>query len=196
MSNRELHRVCVFCGSRSGEGDKYEPQARALGTALAHSGIALVYGGASVGLMGAMADAALLAGGEVIGVLPRALMLKEVAHAGLSKLHIVGSMHERKALMAELSDGFIALPGGFGTLDELFEILTWAQLGIHHKPIALVNWRDFFTPLLTYIAHTVREGFVSEENLRLLLTCDEAVEAIELLRGYGTKGPTEPLPLI
>ncbi len=193
MSNRELHRICVFCGSRSGDGDKYLPQATALGTALAHSGLGLVYGGASIGLMGALADAALLQGGEVIGVLPRGLFQKEVAHAGLSDLHVVGSMHERKAKMAELSDGFIALPGGFGTLDELFEILTWAQLGIHHKPIVLVNWQGFYSPLLAFVGQMVQEGFVSEENQRLILTCDEAVEAIELLRGFGTPEPP-PLP--
>ena len=158
-------------------------QARALGTALAHSNLGLVYGGASVGLMGALADAALDEDGEVIGVLPQSLMLKEIAHAGLTDLHVVGSMHERKAMMAELADGFIALPGGFGTLDELFEILTWAQLGLHHKPIVLVNWGNYYTPLLKFIEHAAKEGFVSAENQRLeRLTSDYGMWSLAYLQ--------------
>lgn len=158
--------------------------ARALGTALAAEGRGLVYGGAQVGLMGAVADAALAAGGEVIGVLPRALMTRELAHPGLSALHVVDSMHARKALMAELADGFIALPGGFGTLDELFEILTWAQLGIHHKPVVLLNWRGFYSPLLAFLARAHGEGFVAALDQRLLLVGDDAESALALLHQY------------
>lgn len=184
MSKPQLRRVCVFCGSRPGAHDHYMEDARRLGEALAKGGLGLVYGGARVGLMGAAADAALAAGGEVIGVLPRALMRAELAHPGLSALHIVGSMHERKALMAELADGFIALPGGFGTLDELFEILTWAQLGIHHKPVVLLNFGGFYDPLLEFIAHMQRQGFVAAADGMLLRSCSDAAAALSLLRDY------------
>jgi uncharacterized protein (TIGR00730 family) len=196
MTKRELRRVCVFCGSRPGEHETYLEQASALGTALGRGGVGLVYGGASVGLMGAVADAALLAHGEVIGVLPRSLLQKEIAHAGLHALHVVESMHARKALMAELCDGFIALPGGFGTLDELFEILTWAQLGIHHKPIVLVNWRGFYSALLSFLEYAAEEGFVTRDNLRLLRVCDDAATALQLLRDAPAPtrvGPEPPL---
>lgn len=184
MSKPQLRRVCVFCGSRPGAHDYYMEDARRLGEALAKSGLGLVYGGAQVGLMGAVADAALAAGGEVIGVLPRALMRAELAHPGLSALHIVGSMHERKALMAELADGFIALPGGFGTLDELFEILTWAQLGIHHKPVVLLNFGGFYDPLLGFIEHMQRQGFVAAADGMLLRSCNDAAAALSRLRDY------------
>lgn len=197
MSKQELRRVCVFCGSRDGMHAQYRAQAQALGTALAQSGLGLVYGGAQVGLMGAVADAALAAGGEVIGVLPDSLMRKELAHPGLTALHVVRSMHERKALMAELSDGFVALPGGFGTLDELFEILTWAQLGIHHKPVALLNGQGFFNPLLTFIDHLHAQGFVSAADKQLLLVCSDADAALRRLRDYvpaprASKEPAVP----
>lgn len=184
MTKRELRRVCVFCGSRMGAHEYFAEQARALGTALVQAGLGLVYGGARVGLMGALADATLAAGGEVIGVLPRALMRTELAHPGLHALHVVGSMHERKALMAELADGFVALPGGYGTLDELFEILTWAQLGIHHKPIVLLNWRGYYDPLLEFLEHTERQGFVAGTDQRLLLVGADATTALALLREY------------
>ena len=167
-----------------GAHEYFAEQARALGTALVQAGLGLVYGGARVGLMGALADATLAAGGEVIGVLPRALLRSELAHPGLSALHVVGSMHERKALMAELADGFVALPGGYGTLDELFEILTWAQLGIHRKPIALLNGRGFFDPLLSFLEHAEREGFVVGGDQRLLLTAPDATTAFAQLREY------------
>ena len=158
-----MKRVCVFAGSSSGRGAGYLSAATMLGQALAERGIGLVYGGARVGMMGAVADAVLVSGGEVIGVIPRALVEKEVAHTGLTDLRVVTSMHERKALMADLSDGFIAVPGGWGTLDEFFEILTWAQLGIHRKPCGLLNVEGYFDRLLSFLDHTVDQGFVRRE---------------------------------
>jgi uncharacterized protein (TIGR00730 family) len=161
-------RVCVFTGSRSGAKGSYTETAVALGDALARRGMGLVYGGAQIGLMGAVADAALAAGGEVIGVLPESLQAREIAHANLTELHIVDSMHTRKALMVERSNAFVALPGGFGTLDELFEILTWAQLGLHQKPIALLNVEAYFDPLLRFIEQAGREGFLHQTHRDLL----------------------------
>jgi uncharacterized protein (TIGR00730 family) len=145
--------------------------AHALGQELAAHGLTLVYGGASVGLMGVVADSALAAGGAAIGVLPKGLFIREVAHAGLTELREVGSMHKRKALMADLADGFIALPGGFGTFDELFEIVTWAQIGIHRKPIGLLDVEGYFAPLLALVRHATREGFIPEGQSELL-ACD------------------------
>lgn len=164
-----MRRVCVFSGSRPGARPDYASIARALGGAIARRGLGLVYGGASVGVMREIADAALGAGGEVIGVIPRALVDREVAHHGLTELRVVDTMHVRKATMAELADGFVALPGGFGTLDELFEILTWAQLGMHRKPVGLMNVCGFWDPLLALVDHTVKEGFVPEDQLGLFL---------------------------
>ena len=164
-----MRRVCVFSGSRPGARPDYASAARALGGAIAQNGCGLVYGGASVGVMREIADAALAAGGEVIGVIPRALVDREVAHHGLTELRVVDTMHVRKATMAELSDGFVALPGGFGTLDELFEILTWAQLGMHRKPVGLVNVCGFWDPFLALVDHTVKEGFVPEDQRGLFL---------------------------
>jgi uncharacterized protein (TIGR00730 family) len=164
-----VKRVCVFSGSRPGSREEYADGARALGQELVRQGIGLVYGGASVGLMGVVADAVLRANGEVIGVLPKVLVDREVAHLKLTKLHLVGSMHERKQLMSELSDGFVAMPGGYGTLDELFEILTWAQLGIHAKPIALFDVAGFWGPLGALLEHMVREGFIPDDQLALLM---------------------------
>jgi uncharacterized protein (TIGR00730 family) len=163
-----MQRICVFCGSSEGARPAYRQAAEALGGELARRGIGLVYGGASVGLMGAVADAALAAGGEVIGVIPRALFKTEVAHTHLTMLYEVTSMHERKAKMADLADAFIALPGGFGTFDELFEMLTWGQIGIHSKPIGLLDIADYFTPLLALMRHAVGEGFVPPRNLDLI----------------------------
>jgi uncharacterized protein (TIGR00730 family) len=168
----ELRRVAVYCGSRDGGDPAFARAAEDMGAALAARGIGVVYGGATVGLMGRVADAALAAGGEVVGVLPQALEARELAHQGLSELHVVGSMHERKALMADLADGFIALPGGLGTLDELFEVMTWAQLGIHAKPIGLLNIAGFFDPLLAMVDQFVAQGFVDAE-LRVALAVDE-----------------------
>ncbi len=153
-------RLCIFCGSSMGTKTEYADAARALGRLMAARGIGVVYGGASVGLMGAVADAALEAGGEVIGVIPRVLWEREVGHTGLTDLHVVDSMHERKALMAELSDGFIALPGGIGTFEELFEVWTWAYLGLHRKPVALLDTAGFYAPLTTFIESAAQAGFI------------------------------------
>jgi len=166
---RTWKAICVFCGSSLGIRPSYRLAASELGQLLAAAGLTLVYGGGNVGLMGIVADSALAAGGEVIGVIPQALVAKEVSHSGLTKLHIVNSMHERKALMVSLSDGFVALPGGFGTADELCEILTWAQLGIHQKPVGLLNVDAFFDPLLEWMNHATREGFIRPEHRHLLL---------------------------
>lgn len=179
-----MQRICVFCGSSMGKNGAYRDAAAALGRLLAREGIGLVYGGASVGLMGTVADAALAAGGEVIGVIPRALEAKEIAHAGLSALNVVETMHERKALMAELSDGFIALPGGMGTFDEFFEVVTWAQLGIHAKPFGLLNVAGYYDQLTAFLAHAVAEGFVKNE-LREMIAVEERPEA--LLERFRTR---------
>ena len=183
-----MRRLCVFLGSNTGRRPQYEQAAVALGTILAQQGIALVYGGASVGLMGALADAALKAGGEVIGVIPQRLVDKEIAHTGLSDLRIVGSMHERKALMAELSDGFIALPGGAGTLEELFEVWTWAQLGSHAKPCAMLNVEGYFDRLLGFLDHSVEESFMRREHRDMLLSAQDSAELLDKLRSY--RAPT------
>lgn len=164
-----MKRVCVFCGSRNGTRDQYVGSAKRMGEALARRGIGLVYGGGGIGLMGVLADAAVSAGGNVIGVIPEALMGREVAHGGLADLRVVASMHERKALMAELADAFVALPGGFGTLEEFCEVLTWAQLGIHRKPCGLLNVEGFFDPLLSLFDHAVREQFVSPDHRSLVV---------------------------
>ena len=164
-----MKRLCVFCGSASGRQPVYADAARTLATALLARGLGLVYGGGSVGLMGILADAVLAGGGEVIGVLPRGLARKELAHDGLTELHVVDSMHERKALMASLSDGFVALPGGLGTLEEVLEVLTWAQLGIHRKPVGLVDVGGYWRGLLALLRHAVEEGFVRPEYAALLL---------------------------
>ena len=179
-----MTKLCVFTGSSSGVRPEYTAAARQLGLALAQQRIALVYGGARVGLMGVLADAALGAGGHVIGVMPEALIAKEVAHRGLSELKVVKSMHERKALMAEISDGFVAMPGGFGTLDELFEILTWAQLGLHRKPCGLLNAHGYFDSLLDFVAHSVAEGFVRKEHAAMLSVASSATALLEMLASY------------
>ena len=158
-----MDRICVFAGSNPGTSATYRAAADELGRTLARRRIGLVYGGARVGLMGALADAALASGGEVIGVIPEALVAREIAHAGLSELRLVGSMHERKALMNELADGFIALPGGWGTLEEWFEVLTWGQLGLHRKPCGLLNAAGYFDGLLRFIDHMIQQGFVRPE---------------------------------
>jgi uncharacterized protein (TIGR00730 family) len=176
--------MCVFCGSSSGSRPAYAEAARALGEALARRGLGLVTGGGRVGLMGVITDAAMGAGGEVIGVIPEALAAKEVAHAGLTELRVVGSMHERKAIMAELSDGFVALPGGFGTLEEFFEVLTWAQLGLHPKPCALLNVAGYYDPLLSLLDHAVAEGFVKPIHRALVLVEAEPERLLERVREY------------
>ena len=177
-------RLCVFCGSNAGQDPVYRQTARALGEALAAHGIGLVYGGASVGLMGAVADAVLAKGGEVTGVMPQALVDKEIAHEGLSDLRVVGSMHERKALMAELADGFIALPGGLGTFEELFEVWTWAQLGYHRKPCALLNAGGFYDKLTDFLDDVVERGFVKPIHRAMLIVESEPAALIEAVRAY------------
>jgi uncharacterized protein (TIGR00730 family) len=184
MKRRELKCVCVFAGSSPGALTDYAGCAAALGRDLAQQGITLVYGGGRVGLMGALADAALGEGGNVIGVIPQALAAKEVAHSGLTELRIVASMHERKATMAELSDAFVALPGGLGTLEELFEVLTWSQLGLHAKPCALLNVAGYYDHLLTFLEHATSERFVRAEHRHMLLLAESPREIIEHLRGY------------
>ncbi len=164
-----MKRVCVFCGSSAGKNAVYREAAAALGRTLARRGLGLVYGGGSIGLMGIVADAALAAGGEVVGVIPRALQLRELAHGKLTTLHVVGSMHERKAKMAELAHAFVALPGGMGTLEELAEILTWGQLGLHARPCGLLDVAGYYRPLIAFLDHAVAEGFVRPEHRRLLL---------------------------
>lgn len=163
-----MKRLCVFCGSATGNDARYADEARALGTLLARRGWELVFGAGHIGLMGILADAAIQAGGHVIGVIPQALVDRELAHQGLGELRIVRSMHERKALMADLSTAFAALPGGYGTLDELFEILTWSQLGIHDKPIGLINTAGFFDPLLAWLDRAIADGFIRSGHRKLL----------------------------
>lgn len=164
-----LRRICVYCGSSPGSDPAHRAAAHALGAFLARSGLGLVYGGGNVGLMGAVADGALSEKGEVIGVIPQSLMEKELGHDGVMQLHVVGSMHERKQMMVDLSDGFIALPGGFGTLDELFETLTWLQLSFHDKPVGLLNMGGFFDGLIDFISHMSRSGFVKPEHAACVL---------------------------
>jgi uncharacterized protein (TIGR00730 family) len=163
-----IKRICVYCGSNSGSRPVYTDAAREMGTILAQRHIDLVYGGGRVGLMGTIADAALAAGGKVTGVIPAALVAKEVAHLGLKDLRVVTSMHERKALMVDLADAFIALPGGFGTLEEFCEVLTWAQLGLHRKPHGLLNVAGFYDPLLAFFDHAVAEKFIRPIHRRLV----------------------------
>jgi uncharacterized protein (TIGR00730 family) len=162
-------RYCIFCGSAPGNNPEFLDAALATGAALAARGIGIVYGGGNVGLMGAVADSALAAGGEVIGVIPGGLVRREVAHRGLTRLDVVDTMHERKTRMHELSDGFLILPGGFGTLDELFETLTWAQLGIHQKPTGLLSVAGYFAPLISFLDGAVSGGLLKSEHRQLLL---------------------------
>ena len=176
-----LKNVCVFCGSRAGARTEYTEAAAALGAGLARRDLTLVYGGAKVGLMGTVADAARNAGGLVIGIIPQALVLKEVAHQGLEDLRIVGSMHERKAQMAELADAFIALPGGFGTFEEFFEVVTWAQIGLHRKPCALLNVAGYYDPLIALIDHAVTEDFASAAHRRLIVTDTDAERLLDTI---------------
>jgi len=179
-----MRSLCVFAGSSPGARPDYARAAAELGTAVAARGWTVVYGGASIGLMGVLADAALAAGGRVIGVIPDALLRKEVAHGGLSELRIVTTMHERKALMAELSDGVAALPGGFGTLEELFEMLTWAQLGFHQKPCGLLNAAGYFDPLLAFLDRSVSERFVHPAHRDILLSHASAEALLDALESW------------
>ncbi len=164
-----MKRICVFCGSNKGTNEAYADAARRMGAVLVDRGLGLVYGGGAVGLMGIIADAVLERGGEVIGVIPDSLFAKEVGHAGLTQLHLVRTMHERKALMADYADGFIAMPGGFGTLDEFCEIVTWAQLGLHRKPCGMLNVEGYFDPFLGLVDTAIRDGFIRSEHKGLML---------------------------
>ena len=184
MSKRSISRVCVFCGTEHGARTDFRDAARDLGALFADEEITLVYGGGRVGLMGVLADAVLERGGDVIGVIPRALDTKELAHAGLTEMHVVDSMHERKAMMADLADGFIALPGGLGTFEEFFEILTWAQLGIHRKPCGLLNVAGYFDKLIALLDHSVEEGFVRPEHRKLVLVEHDRRRLLEQMRCY------------
>lgn len=187
-----MRTVCVFCGSSAGHSPAWTVTARKLGTALAERGLAVVYGGAHVGTMGALAGGALEAGGEVIGVMPQRLVDREVAHTSLTRLEVVATMHERKARMAELADAFIALPGGFGTLDELFEILTWAQIGLHAKPIGLLDVGGFFGPLLSYLDHAVAQGFIQPRHRALLHVATDAPALLSTLEAHEQDPATAP----
>jgi uncharacterized protein (TIGR00730 family) len=179
-----MQRICVFCGSSPGARPEYERAAVELGQLLVEREIDLVYGGAHVGLMGAIADTVLGAGGQAIGVIPSSLVDKEIAHRGLTDLRVVGSMHERKALMVDLADGFVALPGGSGTLDELFEAFTWAQLGIHHKPIGLLDVEAYWSPLLAFLDHAVGERFLRGDHRDTLLVERDPAALLALLAAY------------
>jgi uncharacterized protein (TIGR00730 family) len=180
----EIKSLCVYCGSSVGADPAYREAAVEMGTLLAREGITLVFGGGKVGLMGTVADAALAAGGKVHGVIPHALSGKEVLHPGLTEVEIVGSMHERKARMAELSDGFVAMPGGLGTFEELFETWTWGQLGWHAKPVALLDVAGFYAPLAGFLDHVVAQGFVQDVHRRMLLVDRRPADLLARLRAY------------
>lgn len=183
-ATKSIRKICVYCGSSSGKNPVYSRIADKLGKLLAAHGISLMYGGACVGLMGTVADAVLAGGGEAIGVMPQSLVDKEVAHHGLSELHIVDSMHERKALMADLADGFIALPGGLGTLEELFEVLTWAQLGLHDKPCGLLNIAGYYDGIRTFLQRACEERFVRPEHRDLLLVEQEPEDLLTAMLSF------------
>jgi uncharacterized protein (TIGR00730 family) len=185
-----VRRVCVFCGSSPGRDPRYVAAAREMALALVARGEGLVFGGGSVGLMGVLADALLAAGGEALGVIPHGLVAREIAHRSLTEMRVVPSMHARKALMAELSDAFVALPGGFGTFEELLEMVTWAQLGIHRKPIGLLNVAGYYDSLIALVDHAVREGFVPPGNRGLILVDGEPGPLLERLSAY--QSPARP----
>jgi len=187
-----MQRVCVFCGASSGRLAAYSDAARAFGEAVAARGLGLVFGGGRVGLMGAVADGALSRGAEVIGVIPQSLVDRELAHGGVSALEVVGSLHERKARMAELADAFVALPGGFGTLDELLEQLTWSQLGLHERPIGLLDVEGYWRPLIALARHATEEGFVRESDLRSIAVADDAEALLDRLERMT--GEARPRP--
>jgi len=179
-----MRSICVYCGSSPGRQEAYASAARELAEVLVEQNIKLVYGGASVGIMGLLADSVLRLGGQAVGVIPEALQRKEVAHAKLTELHITQSMHERKTLMAELSDGFIALPGGIGTLKEIFEIWTWAQLGFHRKPCGLLNIAGYFDALTAFLNHSVKEQFVKDAHRSMLIVEHEPKALLSRFKSY------------
>ena len=182
----------MFCGASSGRSAAYAESARAFGAEVATRGVRLVYGGGKVGLMGAVAGGALAAGGEVIGVIPQELVDRELAHEGLTQLHVVGSLHERKALMADLADGFVALPGGFGTLDELMEQLTWSQLGLHAKPVGLLDVQGYWRPLIELARHATEERFVREADLASIAVSDAAGPLLDRLEQLAREERPRP----
>jgi uncharacterized protein (TIGR00730 family) len=179
-----MKRICVFCGSSPGSRPEYGAAAEEMAAELVRRNIELVYGGGNVGLMGILADAVLRAGGEVQGVIPEHLMAREVGHKGLTKLHVVGSMHQRKALMADLSDAFVALPGGFGTLEEFCEVVTWTQLGLHPKPCGILNVLEYYSALLRMFDHAVEERFLKPENRALVLARDQPADLLQALEEW------------
>ena len=185
-----MRRLCVYCGSRPGSQPDYTEAAKNLARALVKRRLEVVYGGASVGTMGVLADTILAEGGHVIGIIPRAVVGREVVHRGLSDLRVVTSMHERKALMAELADGFIALPGGLGTLDEVFEILTWGQLGLHRKPCGLLNIRNYYRSLIAFLDHAVSEEFITDVHRAMLVVEEEPERLLERFERYTAPAVT------
>lgn len=193
MAEKMKKWVCVFCGSADGARPEYVATARELGRRIAASGYGLVYGGATVGLMGAVADIALASGGKVVGVIPDVIMEREIGHRGLTELHVVRTMHERKAMLAERADAFVALPGGYGTMDEFIEIVTWAQLRIHAKPSVLVNVDGYYDGLLRFFDDAVREGFIKPEYRALVRVARDAPEALEIIeRGWKMRDEVPP----
>lgn len=187
-------RICVFCGSQLGTDQRYQDAATALGTLMVQRGYGLVYGGGHIGLMGVIADTVLRHGGEVIGVIPESMAARELAHSGVTQLQVVASMHARKARMAELAHAFIAMPGGYGTFDELFEIITWAQLRLHHKPIGLLNVAGYFDALLACINHALQEGFIKVEHQRLAVAATTPAGLLDMLAPTMTATPELPFP--
>jgi uncharacterized protein (TIGR00730 family) len=183
-TDRQLNRICVFCGTNPGSRPEYGAAARQLGQVLAEQDIELVYGGASVGIMGELADSVQEHGGHVTGIIPQQLVQKEAAHTGIPNLIVVASMHQRKSQMADMSDGFIALPGGIGTLEGFFEILTWGQLGIHAKPTGILNVQGYFDGLTGFLDHAVREGFLTEEHRNHIVVENEAARLLDRMRAY------------
>jgi uncharacterized protein (TIGR00730 family) len=184
-----MKRICVFCGSKSGNRPLYAEATLRFGEALVARGCELVFGAGHIGLMGVLADAVLAAGGKAIGVIPQSLVDRELAHRGLTELRVVDTMHQRKALMADLSDAFVALPGGYGTGDELFEILTWAQLGIHTKPIGMLNIAGYFDPMLAWLDHMMREDFLRRKHRKLLLVAEDSDALMNLLQSHRPEAP-------
>jgi uncharacterized protein (TIGR00730 family) len=189
-SLRPVERICVFCGSSPGARPEYAEAVRELARLLSAEGMGVVYGGSAAGLMGVLADAVLAEGGEITGVIPRSLVDREIAHRGVSDLRVVGSMHERKALMAELSDAFVALPGGIGTLEELFEIYTWAQLGLHRKPCALLDVEGYYGGIAGFLSHAVEERFLREEHGAMLIVESDPRALLERLRRFEPEAVT------
>lgn len=196
MKTALVTRICVYCGSSAGKEPEYVAAASRFAAALVGRSIGLVYGGGRVGMMGALADAALAAGGEVIGVIPLALAQKELAHDGVTELHVTNSMHERKMLMASYSQGFVALPGGIGTLEELFEVWTWTQLGFHDKPCGLLNVRGYFDPLVRFLDRAVEEEYLLESHRSILVVDTEPERLIERLLSFQPRARTPASPVL